>query len=133
MSAPRSLLESLFAAGDAGDVDSFGLYLHDDVVVHAPADLSTAGIESEKDSWRAAKSNMPDLHHEFMEVLATPTSEAARTVVSGTLRGTYGGLTAAGRHFTTDQAVFARVRDGKISELWEIVDVSAIEGQLARE
>lgn len=130
MSAPRSLLESLFAAGDAGDVDSFGRFMHDDVIVHAPAGLSTVGIESEKESWRRAKSTMADLHHEFLDVLTTPSSEAARTVVSGTLRGTYGGLSADGRPFKTDQAVFARVRDGKISELWEVVDVAAIRDQL---
>jgi len=131
MSASQSLLESLFAAGDAGDVDSFGLYLHEDVVVHAPAGLSTVGIESEMESWRKAKTAMPDLHHEFMEVLTTPSREAARTVVSGTMRGAYGGLAADGRRFSTDQAAFARVRAGKISELWEIVDVSAIRDQLA--
>jgi len=62
----------------------------------------------------------------------SPSLEAVRAVVSGTLQGTNGGLTAKGRRFTTDQAVFARVRDGKLSELWEIVDVSAIKDQLAR-
>lgn len=131
MPTSPSLIELLFAAGDSGDVDSFDLYLHDDIVVHAPAGLSTVGIKSEKESWRKAKSAMPDLHHEFMEVLATSSREAARTVVSGTMHGTYGGLTAEGRRFATDQAVFARVRDGKICELWEIVDVSAIKDQLA--
>ena len=130
MSASPSLLELLFAAGDAGDVDSFGLYLHDDVVVHAPAGLSTVGIESEKESWRKAKSAMPDLHHEFRDVLKTASNEAARTVVTGTLHGTYGTFTAEQRPFRIDQAVFARVRDGKISELWEIVDVASLEDQL---
>jgi len=130
MSASRSLLELLFAAGDAGDVDSFGRYMHDDVVVHAPAGLSTIGLESEKESWRKAKSTIPDLHHEFVDVLTTSSSEAARTVVTGTLHGTYGGFTAKGRHYKIDQAVFARVRDGKISELWEIVDVASLKDQL---
>lgn len=130
MSAPRSLLESLFAAGDAGELDAFGRYLHEDVVVHAPAGLSTVGIESEKESWRRAKAAMTDLHHEFMDVLTTASCEAARAVVSGTMRGAYGGLSAEGRRFATDQAVFARVRDGKIGELWEIVDVAAIKAQL---
>lgn len=74
---------------------------------------------------------MPDLHHEIKDVLKSPSLEAVRAVVSGTLQGAYGGLTAEGRRFTTDQAVFARVRDGKISDVWEIVDVSAIEDQLA--
>lgn len=131
MSSSTSLLELLFTAGDAGEVDSFELYLHDDVIVHAPAGLSTVGIEAEKESWRRAKAAMPDLRHEFVDVLTTPTLEAARTVVSGTMRGAYGGLAAEGRRFSTHQAVFARVRDGKISELWEIVDVSAIADQLA--
>ncbi|MDO8944110.1 MAG: ester cyclase [Desulfobacterales bacterium] len=131
MSGSPSLLELLFTAGDAGDVDSFGLYLHDDVVVHAPAGLSTVGIEEERASWRKATAAMPDLRHEFVDVLKTESGEAARTVVSGTMSGTYGGLSAKGRHFSTDQAVFARVRDGKISEMWEIVDVSAIGSQLA--
>ena len=130
MSASRSLLESLFAAGDAGDVDSFGWYMHDDVVVHAPAGLSTIGLEAEKESWRKAKLTMPDLHHEFVDVLTTSSSEAARTVVTGTLRGTYGTITAEGRPYKIDQAVFARVRDGRISELWEIIDVASLEDQL---
>lgn len=130
MPGAQSLLEQLFAAGDAGDVDSFGRYLHDDVVVHAPAGLSTSGLESEKESWRRAKAAMPDLRHEFVDLLATSDLEAARTVVTGALRGTYGGFAAEGRRFTIEQAVFARVRGGKISELWEIVDTAALREQL---
>lgn len=87
MSSARSLLESLFTAGDAGDLDSFNQYMHQDVIVHAPAGLSTVGLQNEKESWRKAKLAIPDLHHEFYDVLITPTSEAARTVVSGTLAG----------------------------------------------
>lgn len=39
--ALEGLLPGLFAAGDACDLGSFDKYLHDDVVVHAPAGLST--------------------------------------------------------------------------------------------
>jgi len=124
------LLPGLFAAGDAGDVDSFDQYLHDDVVVHAPAGLSTVGLDGERESWRKAKLSMPDLHHEFIDVLSGPQVVAARTVVTGTLRGSYGGLSSEGRSFTVDQAVFAHVRDGKIAELWEIVDVASLREQL---
>jgi len=126
----RSVLELLFGAGDAGDVDSFDQYMHNDAVVHAPAGLSTTGLESEKESWRRAKATIPDLHHAFIDVLSTPSVEAARTVVTGTFHGTYGGLSAEGRHFRIDQAVFAHIRDGKISQLWEIVDVAFLREQL---
>ena len=56
--------------------------------------------------------------------------EAARCVVTGTLDGVYGGLKAVGKPFKVDQALFARIRDGKIEELWEIVDTASLLGQL---
>jgi ketosteroid isomerase-like protein len=126
----ESVLERLFAAGDAGDIDSFARYLHHDVVVHAPMGLSTTGLIAEQDSWRRAKSAMRDLHHQFQSVLQNGRLEAARCVVTGTLDGTYGGITAVARPFKVDQAVFARLRDGKIEELWEIVDTASLLSQL---
>ena len=133
MSAAHSVLESLLAAGDDGDLDAFDRYMHEDVVVHAPAGLSTRGVDSERESWRKARAAMPGLRHEFVDVLITPSVEAARTVVTGTFDGTYGGLSAQGRRFTFEQAVFAHIRDGKISEMWEIVDVAHLREQLGRD
>ena len=126
----RFLITALFAAGDAGDLEAFDQYLHDDVVVHAPAGLSTVGLESERESWRKAKSAMPDIHHELIDVFSGPAGEAARAVVTGTMYGSYGGLSAEGRAFKIDQAVFAHIRDGKIVELWEIVDTALLREQL---
>jgi len=126
----ESVLERLFAAGDAGEFDNFATYLHHDVVVHAPMGLSTVGIVAEQESWRNAKSAMRDLHHQFLSVLQNGRLEAARCVVTGTLDGTYGGITAVAKPFKVDQAVFARLRDGKIEELWEIVDTASLLSQL---
>ncbi len=125
-----ALLVRLFAAGDAGDLNAFDQYLHDDVVVHAPAGLSTVGLDNERESWRKARSAVPDLHHQFIDVFSSPTAEAARCVVTGTMCGSYGGFTSEGRSFRMDQAVFAYVRDGKIAELWEIVDTAILREQL---
>ena len=127
----ESVLERLFAAGDAGEIDSFAKYLHHNVVVHAPMGLSTVGLVPEQESWRKAKSAIRDLHHQFLSVLQNGTLEAARSVVTGTLDGTYGGIAAIGKPFKVDQAVFARLRDGKIEELWEIVDTASLLSQLS--
>jgi predicted ester cyclase len=97
-------------------------YLHEDVVVHATVGLSTVGLANERQSWREAKAAMPDIHHDILEVLADGHTVAARCVVSGTLQGTYGGISAQGKRFSVDQAVFAHLRDGKIGLLCEIVD-----------
>jgi len=126
----ESMLERLFAAGDAGELDSFKACLHHDVVVHAPMGLSTVGLAAEQESWRKARNAMPDLHHEFVAVIRDGGMEAARCVVTGTLDGVYGGLAASAKSFTVDQALFARVRDGKIEELWEIVDTASLLRQL---
>ena len=133
LSDSESVLERLFTAGDAGDIDSFATYLHHDVVVHAPMGLSTSGLVAEQESWRRAKSAIRDLHHQFLSVLRNGRLEAARSVVTGTLNGTYGGITASAKPFKVDQAVFARLRDGKIEELWEIVDTASLLKQLSSE
>ena len=130
MTESKLLLRDLFAAGDAGNVDAFAKYLHDAVMVHAPMGLSTQGLEAEKESWRKAKIAIPDLRHDFQELLSDGSTISARCIVSGTLQGTYGGLSANGRYFTIDQALFAHVRDGKIVELWEIADTASVLKQL---
>ena len=123
----------MFTAGDAGDIDSFATYLHHDVVVHAPMGLSTSGLVAEQESWRRAKSAIHDLHHQFLSVVRNGRLEAAQSVVTGTLNGTYGGISASAKPFKVDQAVFARLRDGKIEELWEIVDTASLLKQLSSE
>ncbi|MDQ3955920.1 MAG: ester cyclase [Actinomycetota bacterium] len=125
-----SLLERWFAAGDAGDLDAFDDFLHPDVVVHAPMGLSSEGPEAEKAVWRDALRAMPDIRHEIQEVISVGDSIAARAVVTGTLKGDFAGVTATGKSFRVDQGLFARVREGKIVEAWEIVDTASLLRQL---
>jgi ketosteroid isomerase-like protein len=127
----KSVLERFFTAGDAGDLDSFASYLHHDVIVHAPMGLSTVGLAAEQESWHRAKTAMHDLHHEFLTVLQNGRLEAARCVVTGTFDGTYGTIVAVAKPFRVDQALFAQLRDGKIAELWEIVDTASLLDQLS--
>lgn len=119
------------AAGDAGDLDAFDELLHPDVVVHAPAGLSTASAEAEKAVWRDALAAMPGLRHDVQEVLVHGNVEMARVVVSGTLASTFGGVEGTGRSFQIDQAVITHLRDGKVVEAWEIADVGALRAQVA--
>ena len=70
MKDPRTtVVFQWLAAGDAGDLDAFDALLHPDVVVHAPAGLSTTGVEAEKAVWKDALTAMPDLRHEVQEVV----------------------------------------------------------------
>lgn len=118
------------AAGDAGDLDRFDDLLHSDVVVHAPAGLSTGGREAEKAVWRDAVAAMPDLRHEVQEVLVAGDVEMARVVVTGTMTAAFGGVDGTGKPFRIDQAVITHLRDGKVAEAWEIADIGSLRDQV---
>jgi predicted ester cyclase len=126
MTQNESLLHGWFAAGDRGDTEAFERYLHADVVVHAPMGLSTEGIEAEKAVWRAALAAIPDLKHEIKELVMDGSTIAARVEVSGTLQGEFAGISGTGQRFTIDQATFARIRDGKAAEIWEVADTGSL-------
>jgi steroid delta-isomerase-like uncharacterized protein len=119
------------AAGDAGDFDAFDELLHPDVVVHAPLGLSTATVEDEKAVWRDALAAMPDLRHDVQEVVAEGAVEMARVVVTGTMAASFSGVEGSGRSFQIDQAVITHLRDGKVTEAWEIADIAALRAQVA--
>jgi len=118
------------AAGDAGDLDAFNEVLHPDVVVHAPLGLSTTNLDDEKAVWKDALAAMPDLRHELKEVVVEGDVEMARVVVTGTMAGGFAGLEGSGRSFRIDQAVITHLRDGKVSEAWEIADIAALRAQV---
>lgn len=121
-----SVIARWLAAGDSGDFDAFDDLLSVDVVVHAPAGLSTTSRRAEVAVWRAAREAMPDLRHEIQEVLAGVDVEMARVVISGTLTRDFGGVEARGQSVRLDQAVIAHLQDGMVREAWEIVDLTAL-------
>jgi predicted ester cyclase len=127
----ETLVTEWLAAGDAGELARFGEYLHDHVIVHAPLGLSTTSIREEQDVWARALAAIRDLRHEVQETFVSDSGVVARVVVTGTVIGEFGGLSAVGRSFTVDQAVVLHIRDGKAYEVWEIVDSGAIRDQVS--
>ena len=119
------------AAGDAGNLDAFDDLLHPDVVIHAPLGLSTTSAEAEKVVWEDALGAMPDLRHDVQEVVAEGNVEMARVVVTGTMTKGFAGVEGTGRRFRIDQAVITHLRDGKVTEAWEIADIAALRQQVA--
>jgi ketosteroid isomerase-like protein len=119
------------AAGDARDLDAFDELLHRDVVVHAPLSLSTATVDDEKAVWRDALAAMPDLRHDVQEVVVEGEVEMARVIVTGTMAASFAGVGGSGRRFRIDQAVITHLRDGKVTEAWEIADIAALRAQVA--
>ena len=130
MEAQQTAVFRWLAAGDAGDLDAFDELLHPDVVVHAPLGLSTTNVDDEKTVWKDARAAMPDIRHDIQEVVVEGDVEMARVIVTGTMAGGFAGLEGSGRSFRIDQAVITHLRDGKVSEAWEIADIAALRAQV---
>ena len=127
----RTTVSRWLAAGDAGHLDAFDDLLHSDVIVHAPLGLSTASAEEEKAVWKEALAAMPDLSHHVQEVVVDGDTEMARVVVTGTMRTGFAGIAQSQRSFRIDQAVVTHLRDGKVTEAWEIADIASLRDQVA--
>ena len=122
MSNAESIIRGYLAAGDAGVLDQLGSYLHEDVIVHDPGGSVTRGLAHEKETWRRARKAISGLCHELQEVIADGSAVAARVEISGTLIGEFAGISGDGQEFAIDQAIFMHISEGKVSELWSIVD-----------
>lgn len=119
------------AAGDAGELNAFDDLLHPDAVIHAPLGLATTSADAEKAVWKEALAAMPDLRHDVQEVVVDGDVEMARVVVTGTMTASFGGIDGTGRSFRIDQAVITHLRNGKVTEAWEIADIGALREQVA--
>ncbi|MFJ4166545.1 ester cyclase [Microbacterium sp. NPDC089698] len=130
MISGSSVTARWLAAGDSGNLDEFDRLMHADVVVHAPAGLSTSSRDEEKQVWRDAVASVRGLRHEIQEILTDGDTEMARVIVTGTIVGDLGSVTTeatgADRAFTLDQAIICHLRDGRIAEAWEIADIAAL-------
>ncbi len=122
---PAEVLRGYLAAGDRDELDEFDRWLHPDVVVHSAGGSLSRGVGALRDTWTAAHAGLDTLSHVIEELIVADDIVAARVVASGSHHGTFLGIPPTGVHVAVDQALFARVRDGRIVELWEIVDTGS--------
>ncbi|RYB02258.1 ester cyclase [Lichenibacterium ramalinae] len=99
-----------------------------DAVVHHPAGrgLATYRAMLERDV-----AEIPDLRFEIGLLVAEPPHVAARLLFDCTPKGRFLGLPVDGRRVAFAENVIYRFADGRIAEVWSLVDRGAIERQLA--
>jgi predicted ester cyclase len=73
---------------------------------------------------------IPDLHFEIDLLVADAPMIAARLRFDCRPKGEFLGLPVNGRRVTFTENVFYAFRDGKIAEVWSVIDKAAIEAQL---
>lgn len=74
--------------------------------------------------------DIPDLHFDIALLAVDPPLIASRLAFDCSPKGRFLGLDINGRKVSFTENVFYAFRDGKIAEVWSIVDKQAIEAQL---
>lgn len=108
------------------DWAALGQFVHDDVAHNArPFGLAGYRAMLEQDF-----REIPDLQFIIELVIADPPMIAARLKFDCTPVGTFLGLAVNGKRVSFCENVFYEYHEGKIRQVWSIVDKAAIETQL---
>jgi predicted ester cyclase len=75
-------------------------------------------------------SEIPDLHFNIQLVISDPPYLASRLLFDCTPKGMFLGLPVNGKRVSFTENVFYEFREGKIVQVWSVVDKAAIEAQL---
>jgi predicted ester cyclase len=73
---------------------------------------------------------IPDLRFNVALLISDPPNIAARLKFDCSPVGTFLGLAVNGRRVSFCENVFYEFRDGKIRQVWSVIDKAAIEAQL---
>ncbi len=73
---------------------------------------------------------IPDIHYTIDHMAAEGDIVAVNTTATGTARSEMFGLPAAQKKVRYKQMFFYRLKDGKITDQWEVVDAGGLKAQL---
>jgi steroid delta-isomerase-like uncharacterized protein len=94
-----------------------------DVLIHMPMPTQATGAQALKQVWAMLLRGLPDLHVAIEDVIAEGDKVVARNTVTGTHQGEYRGLPPTGETITYDEILVFRFANGRIAEIWGVVDV----------
>jgi predicted ester cyclase len=122
----RDIYRNYIACLNAQDWERLGEFVSEDAV-HNGRLLGVSGYRAmlEKDF-----DDIPDLQFNITLLTADPPIIASRLAFSCSPKGRFMGLEVNGRKVSFCENVFYEFRDGRIVEVWSVVDKMAIEAQL---
>ncbi|NLI74135.1 MAG: ester cyclase [Euryarchaeota archaeon] len=114
---------------NTGDLDHADELLAFDVKQHSMLDLEDGwpSFQVAMASWYSA---FPDLRYAIQDVDAERDMVWVRSIVTGTHKGYFHGRPPSGKRFEIWQLDAYRLKDGKIVEHWDIVDLPGMLRQL---
>ncbi|MDR8412428.1 ester cyclase [Nonomuraea sp. 3-1Str] len=97
--------------------------IHPDARFHTTELTDMTAVQAQKRIWDVLLRAFPDIHVAVEDLLADGDKIVARQTVTGTNSGAYRGMPPTGRSVTYNEIFIARFADGRITDLWGVVDV----------
>jgi steroid delta-isomerase-like uncharacterized protein len=111
-------------------IDAIDDLLTDDFVEHTPAPGQGTDRQATKEFIGQLFAAFPDLNCSIESQVAESDTISAVSTMTGTHQGEFMGVPATGRRISVQTMDYGRVRDGRFSEHWGLVDVPGLMGQL---
>ena len=130
---PKAVLEAFVDGMNRGDLDAILACLAPDVVDHSPMRGQQPGIEGWRSKWEALSAGFPDLRIEIDQSVAEGDTVAARYTMRATNTREFMGGPPTGKRIEVPVFDMCLVRDGKLIDLWSLMDSMSMMAQLGSE
>jgi steroid delta-isomerase-like uncharacterized protein len=121
------LFIDLFNKGDLGVADELVV---SDFIEHSALPGLPKGIAGLKAIAQILRSGYPDFHIEVEDAIAEGDRVVLRLTVGGTHQGALFGIPPTGKHAEWSEMHIIRVKDGKMIEHWDVLDLMSMMQQL---
>jgi steroid delta-isomerase-like uncharacterized protein len=125
----KEAFQRLMDAGNTHDSELFAKAIDEvfwpDVLIRTPLPIKTTGAEAFKEVFATLFRAFPDLHVAIEDLIEEGDKVVARNTVTGTNLGEYMGRPPTGKSVTYNEIFILRFADGRIAEIWGVVDVLA--------
>ena len=120
------IYRNYIACLNAQDWLKLGQFVHGDVIHNG----RRIGLTGYREMLEQDFDDIPDLRFDVRMFVADPPYIATRLAFDCTPRRAFLGLPVNGRQVSFTENVIYEFRDGKITEVWSVIDKAAIEAQL---
>jgi steroid delta-isomerase-like uncharacterized protein len=94
-----------------------------DVLIHVPVPSQATGAQALKHVWAMLLRGLPDIDVTIEDLIAEGDKVVSRNTVTGTHQGEYRGLPPTGESITYNEIFIFRFANGRLAEIWGVVDV----------
>jgi steroid delta-isomerase-like uncharacterized protein len=123
----KATIRRLYDVMNTGDAEVISKTIDEvvepNVLYHAPAAAGATGAQALKQVWPVLLRAFPDLQVAVEDVIAEGDKVVVRDTVTGTHQGEYRGLPPTGKSVTYNEIFILRFVNGRIAEIWGVVDV----------